>query len=60
MFRYVGERDDDVLVDEDEQGQEEAQARSAERVPACQLVEGGEVEHGAVVDIEHRNCSRGR
>ena len=54
MLWHVREGDDDVLVDEDEQGEEEAQARGTERVQPCQLVEWRKVEEGSAHG-EHRD-----
>ena len=47
------ERDDDVLVDEDEQREEEAQPDRAQGVQPWQLLKVREVEDGAVMDAEH-------
>lgn len=55
MFRYMRERDDDVLVDEDEQRQEEAQPDRAQSVHPRQLLKRREVEDRAVIDAELRN-----
>lgn len=56
MLRYVCERNDDVLVDEDEQGKKKAEAHGTQGVQARQLVEGRVVEDGPVVDAEHGDC----
>lgn len=49
------EWDDDVLIDEDEQSEEEAQPDRAQRVHSWQLIKWREVEDRAVMDAEHRN-----
>ena len=55
VFRYMCERDDDVLVDKDEQREEETQPERAQRVHTRQLVKWREVEDWAIVDAELRN-----
>lgn len=55
VFRYMCERDDDVLVDKDEQREEETQPERAQRVHTRQLVKRREVEDWAIVDAELRN-----
>lgn len=49
------ERDDDVLVDKDEQREEETQPERTQRVHTRQLVKWREVEDRAIVDAELRN-----
>lgn len=56
VFRRVGQRDDDVLVDEDEEGQQEAQAHGAEDVQGRQALKRSHVEGGPVVNFEDRDC----
>lgn len=58
VLRSVGQRDDDILVDEDEEGQEEAQAHGAEDVHRRQTLERSHVEDGTVVNFKHRDCSK--
>lgn len=60
VLRCVGQRDDDVLVDEDEQGQEEAEAHGADHVHGRQPLERSHVEDGPVVNFEDWNCSKRR
>lgn len=56
VFRRVCQRDNDVLVDEDEEGQQEAQAHGAEDVQGRQALKRSHVEDGPVVNFEDRNC----
>lgn len=56
VFRRVCQRDNDVLVDEDEEGQQEAQAHGAEDVQGRQALKRGHVEDGPVVNFEDWNC----
>lgn len=60
VLRCVGQRDDDVLVDEDEQGQEEAEAHGADHVHGRQPLKRSHVEDGPVVNFEDWNCSKRR
>lgn len=54
----VGQRDNDVLVDEDEEGQEEAEAHGADDVHGRQPLERSHVEDGPVMNFKDRNCSK--
>lgn len=54
----VGQRDDNVLVDEDEEGQEEAQAHGANDVHCRQPLKRSHVEDGPVVNFKDWNCWR--
>lgn len=56
VFWRVGQRDNDVLVDEDEEGQQEAQAHGAEDVQGRQALKRSHVEGGPVVNFEDWNC----
>lgn len=60
VLRCVGQRDDDVLVNEDEQGQEEAEAHGADHVHGRQPLKRSHVEDGPVVNFEDWNCSKRR
>lgn len=55
VFRYMGEGDDDVLVDEDEQCKEETQPDRTQCVQSRELFKWWEVEDGAIVDTEDWN-----
>jgi len=56
----IGQRDDDVLVDEDEEGQEEAQAHGADHVEGRQTLKGSHPEDGPVMNFKNRNCSQSK
>lgn len=58
VFRRVCQRDDDVLVDEDEQSQQEAQAHGAEDVQGRQALKRSHAEDGPVVDFKDWNWER--
>lgn len=58
VFRRVGQRDHDVLVDEDEEGQQEAEAHGAEDVQGRQALKRRHAEGGPVVDFEDWNWER--
>lgn len=50
--------DNNVLVDEDEEGQEEAEAHGADDVHGRQALEWSHVEDGPVMNFKDWNCSK--
>ena len=57
VLRRVGQRDHDVLVDEDEEGEQEAEAHGAHHVQGRQALKRSHLENGPVVNFKHGNCS---
>lgn len=53
----VRQRNNDVLVDENEQRQQEAEAHGADDVQGRQTLEWRHVKDGPVVNFNHWNCS---
>lgn len=60
VLRRVRQGDNDVLVDEDEEGQEEAEAHRADDVHGRQASKRREVEDGPVVNFKDGNCRKRR
>ena len=56
VLRCICEGDDDVLVDEDEEGQQEAKAHGADDVHGRQALERSHVEDGTIMNFENWNC----
>lgn len=56
----IGQRDNDVLVDEDEEGQEESQAHGADHVEGRQTLKWSHPEDGPVVNFKNWNCSQSK
>lgn len=51
----IGQWDHNVLVDEDEECQEEAESHGADHIHGWQTLKWSHVEDGPVVDFKHRN-----
>lgn len=60
VLRRVRQGDDNVLVDEDEEGQEEAEAHRADDVHGRQASKWCQVEDGPVVNLKDGNCGKRR
>lgn len=54
----VGQRDNNILVDEDEEGQEEAEPHSTDDVHGRQSLKRSHVEDGPVMNFKNWNCAK--
>ncbi len=58
VFGCIGERNDDVLVDEDEEKQEEAQTHCTQNTRSAQLTQRGYLKHRTFMEVKHRHWKR--
>lgn len=60
VFWCVRQWNDDVLVDEDKEGQEKTESHGADNVHGRQPLKWCHVEDGPVMNFKHWNCFKGR
>ncbi len=58
VFGCIGERNDNVLVDEDEEKQEEAQTHCTQNTRSAQLTQRGYLKHRTFMEVKHRHWKR--
>lgn len=60
VFRGVGQWDNYILVDEDEESQEEAKPHGTDYVHSWQPLKRSHIEDGPVMNLKHWNCPKNK